>query len=327
MKKITLITLVACALSATFIPAHAGQCPDYSITNNTPVSPQPQQHSFRHFSNTLLSLLYTPYHMVHDHIVASSQNATVVGKFDYDRLIHKDLEGEYIHAYLYGTGMSSWEYLGRYTTNGDGKVYVNAGARSEGDYIVHMVVEGDLSSADGYLTVASSGRETVLFDIDGTLTLNDFEAVGDYLGTGEAKNFPYAEDVVNSYREKGYQIIFLTGRPYWVAKNTREWFAYSGMKPWHLHTNSDSDNLLDMQTQAYKTDYINYLKNTVGLNIIRAYGNAQTDINAYSAAGISASETYIMGNLGGNNGTQALSASYQSHYYNLVVNQPDADCE
>jgi hypothetical protein len=308
------------------LPANAGQCPDYAITDAAPAAPNPSQAGFRKWTNAWLSAWYTPYHMVHDQIVAAGSTATVVGKFDYDWVMHKDLEGEYIHAYLYGTGMSEWEYLGRYTTNGDGKIYVPVSARAEGDYIVRMVVEGDLSSATGYLTVASMDRQTILFDIDGTLTLNDFEAVGDYLGTDRADNHPYAVEVVSTYIDRGYQVIYLTGRPYWVGKNTRAWFDYSAMKPWHLHTNPNSDNLLDMQTQTYKTNYIDYLKNTVGLNIVRAYGNAQTDINAYADAGIDASETYIIGANAGNNGTQPLTGGYEDHYYNVVLNQPAANC-
>lgn len=325
MKLSHLLAIPACSLLLS-LPAQAAQCPDYAITDAAPSAPAPAKKSFRKWTNSWLSAWYKPYHMVHDTIVAEGQQATLVGKFDYDGLLHKDLEGEYVHAYIFGSGMSSWEYLGRFTTNDDGKIYVPAGVRAEGDYIVRMVVEGDLTSATGYLTVASASRETVLFDIDGTITKNDFEAVGDYLGTDKAENYPFATDVVNAYREKGYQLIFLTGRPYWVAKNTRAWFDYSGLKPWHLHTNANSDNLLNMQTQAYKTDYINYLKNTVGLNIVRAYGNAQTDIDAYADAGIDVSETYIIGSNAGNNGTQPLTGSYENHYYNVVLNQPDASC-
>ncbi|MEZ5509861.1 MAG: hypothetical protein R3F47_08155 [Gammaproteobacteria bacterium] len=142
-----------------------------------------------------------PYHMVHDQIVQEGQSATVVGKFDYDRVLHKDLEGEYVHSYLYGTGMSGWQYLGRHKTNSDGKIYVPVSAQPQGDYIVRMVVEGDLTApTTGYLeSRGRGGAETVLFDIDGTITLNDFEAVGEYLGTDIADNYDFAVATVNEY--------------------------------------------------------------------------------------------------------------------------------
>lgn len=318
--------LSALAIASLPVTTQASYCPDYGITQTAPAAPKPAKKSFRYFGNWLLSKLYSPYHMVHDQIVQEGQSATVVGKFDYDRVLHKDLEGEYVHSYLYGTGMSGWQYLGRYKTNSDGKIYVPVSGRPQGDYIVRMVVEGDLSAATGYLTVAGAGRETVLFDIDGTITLNDFEAVGEYLGTDIADNYDFAVATVNEYVARGYQIVFLTARPYWVAKSTRNWFDAYGLVPWNLRMNANSDNLLDLQTEQYKTDYIRYLKNTVGLNIVRAYGNAQTDINAYAAAGIPKADTYIIGSNAGKDGTQPIHGDYEQHFYEVVLDQPYADC-
>lgn len=323
MKK----TLLLSAALLPLTPVHADYCPDYAVTQTMPTAPSPAKKSFRNFGNKLLSAFYKPYHMVHDQIVLDGQTATVVGKFDYDLVFHKDLEGEYVHAYLYGTGMSSWQSLGKFKTDSDGKVFVPVTGKPEGDYVVRMVVEGDLSSTTGYVTVASSGRETVLFDIDGTLTLNDFEAVGEYLGVDTASNYAYAEDVVQAYVDKGYQIVFLSARPYWVGKSTREWFKNYGIVPWQTRLNPNSDNLLDLQTEQYKTDYIKYLKNTLGLNIVRAYGNATTDINAYNAAGIAKADTYIIGTNAGKEGTQAISGDYEDHYYSDVIAQPYAQCQ
>lgn len=307
-------------------PIRAGQCPNYSITDSVPTLPYPEHVSFRKWANHLLSVGYAPYHMVHDQIVAEGSAATIIGKFDYDLVMHKDLEGEYVHVYLYGTDMTDWEHLGRYTTDDDGKVYVTIPSKKTGDYIVRMVVEGDLTSATGYLSVVSPNRQTVLFDIDGTLTTNDFEAVGEYLGVDTADTYPYAADVVNAYINSGYQVVFLSGRPYWVVQSTRIWFDSSGIKPWHLHTNPNSDNVLNMQTQAYKTAYIKYLQNDVGLKIIRAYGNALTDIAAYADAGIAPEDTYIIGEHAGKFGTHALNGSYKEHYHDVILTQPAAVC-
>lgn len=306
--------------------AQANQCPDYASVENAPNLNGPSQRGFRKFRNKLLSWFYTPYHMAHDAVVTTGQYATVVGKFDYDVVLHKDLEYEYVHTYIYGTGYSDWEYLGRYKTNSDGKIYVSVPPQAEGDYAVKMVVEGDLSSTTGYVTVVEPGRETVLFDIDGTLTLNDFEAVGEYFGVDNADNYHYAIETVQAYVEKGYQVVFLTGRPYWVGKSTRSWFDRNNLSPWHLRMNADSDNLLDMETEAYKTNYINYLKNNVGLNIIRAYGNASTDIGAYAAAGIPKEETYIIGKNAGNDNTQPLYGDYSYHLFTVVEDTPYANC-
>ena len=194
-------------LAALTQPAQAAQCPDYGITSQLPAAPVVSKKSFKKWTNSWLSAWYKPYHMVHDVIVGDGQSATITGKFDYDAVLHKDLEGEYVHAYLSGSGMDNWEYLGRFTTDTDGKIFVPTGVRAVGDYQIRMVVEGDLSSVTGYLTVADSSRETILFDIDGTLTLNDFEAVGDYPGPVHTKESDLLRASFSQNKERGVILV------------------------------------------------------------------------------------------------------------------------
>ncbi len=321
------LSLVACGVLATSLSgiSSAEYCPDYNSIVNSPNLSGPSQKSFRHWGNRWLSTFHRPFHMVHDQIVKAGTSTTMVGKFDYSSIYHKDLEDEDIHVYIHGTGMPDWEYLGEYRTNSDGKIYVNI-SRPEGDYQVRMVVEGDLSEASGYLTVVQPGRKAVLFDIDGTLTLNDFEAVGDYLGIDTAQMHTYASEVVWDYVVKGYQIIYLTGRQYWMAKTTRQWFNSKGLFQWHLRTDSNAENPLSPETQAYKTDYIRYLLNDVKLDIVRAYGNADTDVAAYADAGLPKSETYIIGPEAGNEGTQPIDGDYSYHYSTVVTDTPVSGC-
>lgn len=310
-------------LLAALLPAlAAAQCPDYSSPVNTPAFTNPAKKSFRSFGNTLLASFYKPWHMVHDQLVKSGDAAVVVGKFDYDAVLHKDLEGEYVHVYITGSGMNSWQHVGRYTTDSDGKVYANLGVRPVGDYQVRMVVEGDLSSVSGYLTVVEPGRQAVLFDVDGTLTISDFEAYADYAGVKTAAPYGYATQTVNAYKAKGYQIIYLTARPYWVTRDAREWFDKMGILRWHYRSNPYGDGPIPPNTQQHKTDYVKYLRNVVGLDIIRAYGNATTDIAAYADGGIPKAQTYIIGEHAGKEGTQPVTGDYTHHYSTVVVNTP-----
>lgn len=317
----------ACGILATTfsLQTSADYCPDYDRVLNPPPLQQPEKQPFRNWSNELLSSLHRPFHMVHDQIVKAGTSATFTGKFDYSSVFHKDLEFEDVHVYLHGTGMNDWEYLGEYRTDGDGKIFVDV-SKPEGDYQVRMVVEGDLSEASGYLTVVQPRRKAVLFDIDGTLTLNDFEAVGDYLGTDTAEMHGYAAEVVWDYVEKGYQVIYLTGRQYWMASTTRNWFNSKGLFDWHLRTDSNAENPVDPQTQAYKTAYIRYLLNEVELDIVRAYGNAATDIAAYADAGLPKAETYIIGPEAGNGGTRPIDGDYAYHYATVVTAMPGSGC-
>lgn len=314
-------------LSGASPAAHAAalSCPDYFTPNQAPALQGPAKKGFRYFWNTLLSRAYSPYHMIHDELVPTGKTVAVTAKFDYDKFLHKDLEGEYVHAYFFGTGMRSWQYLGKYKTNSDGKVTVSMGALPTGDYRVRMIAEGDLSEAEGFVTVFQPGRKSVLFDIDGTLTLNDFEAVGDYLGISNAQLHGGAEELVWAYIEKGYQIIYLTGRQYWLARSTRQWFNRNGLIHWHLKTDPDAENPASPKTEAFKTNYISGLRQK-GLNIVRAYGNAETDISAYAAAGIAANDTWIIGENAGEGGTHAIEGDYRFHLGTVVADTPHSGC-
>jgi hypothetical protein len=323
LKPVARCIAIACAFAA--LPAVAA-CPDYTTAANPPAFSGPAKKNFANFGSTVLAGLYKPWHMAHDTIVKAGTAASMTGKFDYDAVLHKDLEGERVHAYLYGTGMSGWQYVGNYVIDSDGKVNVPLGVRPVGDYVVRFVVEGDLSSTTGYLSVVDPGRDAVVFDIDGTLTINDFEAYADYVGVKTATAYYYAPQVVNAYREKGYQVIFLTARPYWVTKDGLEWLDIQKVGRWHYHSNPYGDGPIPPDTQKFKTDYVRHLRDVVGLNIVRAYGNATTDIAAYADGGIAKANTYIIGPNAGASGTQPIHGEYGSHYSFVVTPTPVASC-
>ena len=310
------------------VPITIGECPDYSGALNLPEFNWPEKTDFDRWVSRYWSQNYSPYHMVHDVIVNPNEPIRMVGKFDYSSTVHNDLEDEYVRAYLYGTGMSDWEYLGRFKTDGDGKVNVPVDAvSSSGEFVVRMVVEGDLSSADGFISVTTELQDTIIFDIDGTITLSDFEQVGDYFGVSVAQSWPYAQETVQAYIDKGYRIIFLTGRPYWIARDTREWFTNEiDLPQWHLHTNDDGGSPLSLDAETYKREYIAYLQDELQLNIVRAYGNADTDIAAYIDAGISEEDIWIIGENAGVSGTQDVGDNYIKHYDDIVIPTEDAMC-
>lgn len=131
---------------------------------------------------------------------------------------------------------------------------------------------------------------------------------------------------VNSYAAKGYQIIYLTGRPYWVGKDTREWLDYQGLVDGHVHTNPYGEGPIPPNTEQYKTDYLTYLLEEVGLDIVRVYGNATTDIGAYAAAGLPKSETHIIGENAGADGTMPIRNDYLQHLLTVVASTPNANC-
>lgn len=322
------MTLRMIAALAACLPMllHAA-CPDYGASQAAPALPELQRKPFLSRTSSLLAARYQPWHMVHDVLVASGQSGRVIAKFDYDLVLHKDLEGERVHAWLHGGAMSEWEYLGVHTTDSDGKIELELAPRPLGDYRLHMQVEGDGSSADGWLSVVEPGREAVLFDIDGTLTLSDAEAYADYAGVRQATAYAHAPEVVQAYRDKGYRILYLTARPYWVTRDGRAWLGDHALPAWHYRTKMYGGFPTRRGTVAHKADYIRYLREEVGLNIVRAYGNAATDIKAYAAAGLPQDETWIIGEHAGKEGTRVLEGDYRQHYLDVVIPTPAASCQ
>lgn len=337
-------------------------CTDYSIIQSAPEFnwPKPVGFSWYKFLNpdNFWIKSSSPYHMVHDQIVTSTEPAIMEGKFDYDYIRHKDLENESVRVFVYGTGMRQWkEVEGSFITDSDGKIYVpvdvskyRKGANLEGDYIVRMVVEADGSSADGYLSIRKPGRDTIVFDIDGTLTTADSEQFHHYRTGGEyqAQAYSYAKEMVQAYRDKGYQLIFLTARPYWQTKDTRDWLQTTLQQAdWHLHTNPNAEPInLDFSSAKaffnafgllgkhadFKAGYIKELKDK-GFNIVRAYGNAKTDIEAYERELPEISEAYIIGKYADeavNRGMNNTGADYTYHYSTVVIDDlktPYASCK
>jgi len=300
------------------------QCPDYASVINTPIFIQPQQSPFQHHKNRILAKSQTAWHMVGDTIVQEGQAATIIAKFDYGAAIHKDLEDEYVDVYLIGTRLTNWKSLGRYKTDEDGRVSISQENLPIGEYRVRFVVEGDLSTVDGFVSVVEKGRQAIVFDVDGTLTINDFEAYADYIGIKTARPYVDAVDMVRAYQEKGYQIIYLTARPAWDTKDSRHWFAKMGLPEWHYRSRLYDANSKIPAIQTHKTNYLNYLRNTVGLDIVRVYGNALTDIAAYADSGIAKSQTYIIGTYAGVKDTQAITKNYSDHYQTVVEDTPQS---
>ncbi|GGY47925.1 hypothetical protein GCM10011297_20980 [Bacterioplanes sanyensis] len=301
-------------------------CTDYAAVQQAPEFNFPQQQDFTHFGNRLLAL-DKPFHMGHDKIVSAGQATSLVGKFDYGAVFHKDLEGEPVQAFLTGTGKDDWQYLGQFTTNDDGKIFVPVDGQQEGQYVVRMVVLGDLSYTDVYLTAVEPGRKAVVFDIDETLTKSDLEQILDYTGIEAADPRPAAGQLVQEYIDRGYHPVFVTARTYWYAKGTRRWLRDTlNLPDFTLRTTFANQQGL-FETAQYKTEVMQAMQDA-GVEFVRAYGNADTDAEAFANVGIPLSETYMIGKNAGINGTQAITAEgYQQHIADVVLNTPHSGCQ
>ncbi|EKE75662.1 hypothetical protein [Gallaecimonas xiamenensis] len=321
MFKALLAPLLFASAGALALP----QCPEPQRMELDYPAPSFAVTGFDHSANRFISLLPS-YHMVHDLVLAEGQGATLTAKFDYGTLVHKDLEDEKVRFYLRGPQQGSWQFLGQGTTNSDGKASIALPALAAGQYRIYAGVPGDGSGAQGFVTVIQPGTQAVLFDIDGTLTESDAEQLGDYTGIDRADPKDGAYSLVRRYLDLGYQPVFLTARVYWYAKGSRSWLDWMGLPQGFLRTSlSNEDSLFN--PRAYKAAQIRALQ-AQGLNIVRAYGNAKSDAEAFIDAGIPPSSTFTIGSDAGYNGTTPIAGnSYGQHIAEAVDSFPAAACQ
>lgn len=273
----------------------------------------PPKGSFRHWYNRALAL-GPPGHSTQDLVVKPGGALTVEGKFTYGS-VSKDLEGEPVQLYV--NDCTSWRSVGSGDTDSDGRARVRMTApTAPGIYGLRLVVRGDASYTSAWLLVPPAGARLTVFDIDGTLTTSDLELVKDVVtelfepilrGTYDPKPHPYARELVEERERRGGLPIYLTGRPYWLSKSSRDWLALQRLPKGALHT-TDSTSDAVTRVADYKAEFLNSLK-AQGFVLEAAYGNASTDITAYAAAGIAKSLTYIIGTNGGKEGTHGACAA------------------
>lgn len=262
-----------------------------------------------------------PAHALRDLLVPSGAAGTLEAKLAYG-VLSKDLEDEAADAFVDVCG--GWLPLQTVRSDGDGRArWALAGGLLEGPgtYRALARVVGDGSRAWGYVRVLPKATQLAVFDIDGTLTTSDAELIKDVtsdlfrpLSSGErqAKARPGAIAVTQRVAELGYEIVYMTGRPYWLDGVTRTWLRRQGCPPGHLVlAPSNAAAKPDQEgVGQYKKDTLVDLQR-LGFTVSLAFGNAATDIWAYQQAGLAPGKTFIAGPLGGQGGTVGVGEGYE----------------
>ncbi|CAB1347945.1 unnamed protein product, partial [Coregonus sp. 'balchen'] len=150
-------------------------------------------------------------HRVNDVIATEEGPQTLVGRFMYGPLDMVTLTGEKVDILLMTQPQSGrWVHFDTEVTTSSGRVVYTIPKSKKlatGVYPIKMVVKGDQTSAEAYLTVLPRGMECVVFSIDGS-----FAASVSIMGS-DPKVRPGAVDVVRHWQDLGYLIIYITGRP------------------------------------------------------------------------------------------------------------------
>lgn len=242
-------------------------------------------------------------------------------------LFGTNIAGEWVSLFKpYSDG--SYDLLGRVKTDDKGAfaVEVNSDMKfTTGNSVIYSVLEGDGSCAVHGAFLWPKGTQIIITDIDGTLTLSDDELMTQISDQSyDPVENDSAAEMVQTWAAKGYMIVYLTSRPHIYRQQTRQWFFDHEIPFGGLIT---ADSLVfDESAREYKREQVNRIKNEYQWEIIAAYGNAESDINAYSDASISTDITFIIGENAGVGGTVPIAnQDYSSHIANYINNQPDAD--
>lgn len=157
----------------------------------------------------------------------------------------------------------------------------------------------------------------IVTDIDETLTTSDGEFL---MQLGDGNYDPLEREggaaMITAYADLGYRILYLTARAESLsAVNTGE-SARELTERWLVEHGYPTDPETTMvvlspnlvvgpATATYKTEALE-MQQAEGWRFDYAYGNADTDIDAYANAGIALEYTFIIGPEAGNGGTVAI---------------------
>lgn len=189
-------------------------------------------------------------------------------------------------------------------------------------------VEEDLGCAD-----PSETGLAVATDIDETLTTDDLEwihqiADPDY----DPEMRPDADTLMQGWSRRGYRVIYITarGEDLGLVDGTSAREATDAWLGAHDFPYSDEDVYLADGIGAFGDDAVAYKAGVLsdlaaaGLSVVYAYGNADTDIEAFQAAGIPDDHIFLVGSLAGTMGVEGIpdEDAYTAHVADFLADQP-----
>uniref|UniRef100_A0A8C3VHH0 Phosphatidylinositol transfer protein membrane associated 1 n=1 Tax=Catharus ustulatus TaxID=91951 RepID=A0A8C3VHH0_CATUS len=254
----------------------------------------------------------TANHRACDVIVCEGKAQVLSGRFMYGPLDVVTLTGEKVDIYIMTQPLSGkWLYYGTEVTSGSGRLTFTIPpdkALAIGIYPVRMVVRGDHSYAEAYLSVVARGTESVVFSIDGSFT-----ASVSIMGS-DPKVRAGAVDVVRHWQDLGYMIIYVTGRPDMQKHRVVAWLSQHNFP----HGAVSFCDGLTHDPLRQKAAFLQSLRTEAEISIVAGYGSTK-DVSVYSSLGLAPAHIYIVGRAVKKfqNQCQFLSEGYVAHLAQL----------
>ncbi|XP_032373009.1 membrane-associated phosphatidylinositol transfer protein 2 isoform X5 [Etheostoma spectabile] len=251
----------------------------------------------------------TANHRINDAVFTEDSQQVVTGRFMYGPLDMVTLAGEKVDLHIMTQPPSGeWVYFNTEVTNSSGRVSFAIPEKKRlgiGVYPVKMVVRGDHTCADSYLTAVPRGTEFVVFSIDGS-----FAASVSIMGS-DPKVRAGAVDVVRHWQDLGYMIIYVTGRPDMQKQRVVAWLSQHNFPHGIV---SFCDGLVH-DPLRHKANFLKSLTE-VNMKIFAGYGSTK-DISVYTSVGIPPSQIYIVGRPSKKMQCQFITEGYAAHLSQL----------
>ena len=285
----------------------------------TPIDPEG-------FRNSSSNYDHTPHHNGYDVIFKESQNQYIEGNFEYgDFRVNLEDEDVAIYSYSYTDENPTWKHVADVTVGSSGKYSDDTNPCKDfldgfnksgtfcyeipedkkfpvGLHLIKLVVKGDGSETNMFIRVKEDNKvlKMVVFDMDGTLTTSDKDISLAFLAelwngdSADMPMYPSAEKMATYYYQRGYEILYLTARPYWLSEKSYNWLVIRNFPFGYMHTYEGSmpDGNLDAET--FKKRYLQSLVDK-GIKFEYTHGNALTDIAAYKSLNTPCNRIFIIG--------------------------------
>lgn len=229
----------------------------------------------------------TANHRVNDAVFTEDAQQVLTGRFMYGPLDMVTLAGEKVDLHIMTQPPSGeWVYFNTEVTSSSGRVSFVIPEDKRlgiGVYPVKMVVRGDHTFADSYLTIIPRGTEFVVFSIDGS-----FAASVSIMGS-DPKVRAGAVDVVRHWQDLGYLIIYVTGRPDMQKQRVVAWLSQHNF-PHGIVCFCDG---LVHDPLRHKANFLKTLTEA-HMKIFAGYGSTK-DISVYTSIGLPSSQIFIVG--------------------------------
>jgi phosphatidate phosphatase PAH1 len=279
---------------------------------------------FRHKRNSLASH-FKARHSINDALVALGSQAHLEGKFIFG-LISKSLNDEVVEVWI-DSCEGPLKRLHRGLTAPSGKLVYTTPTeffKAPGLYKMWMRVAGDGTAVSANVRVVAKNTKIAVFDVDGTLTSHESDVtlgiISELLrGCFAPPKRAYGPELTRYLHDKlGYEIVYLSGRHYFLNDLTRSWLARNEFAPGTLMVTQSFFEILPKEKSVgqFKQSQLGKIKGS-GIVLDRAYGNAQTDIVSYQKAGISDNRIYLVGQHSGSFGAVPLGNDFTKHYEEL----------